>query len=408
MIRIGVLLKGYHPLVWWVVAGTMLTRFTSFMVMPFMALYMKTHTHAGAGTIGFSIGCAALTSMAFGLIGGSLSDRFGRKQLMIVAMVLNVLVMIGYANARNVAFFFILSICTGLTRVLFEPASQAMLADVTSLEKRASVFAMRYWAINVGAAVGPIVGGYFGTVSTGWTFYLSAFANFLYLGIVILKFPKGTGGVSGPSKSFSFRNTFRTVTYDKALLLFLIAAFLSNIGYSQMETTLPQVMSMSMDQTTAAAVFGIVLSSNAIEVVLLQLPMSKIAKRMGLVSSMMVGQAIFAVGYVATGFSSGLWSYLLAMFIITIGEIIIFPQNSQYISELAHEDMRASYFGAWSMAQLGFFVGPWLGGLVLPHFGGCVLFTTAGIIVAVGIPFYKWSNAKHVRKEKQVMDHVSV
>ena len=44
MNRLGDLWNLYHPIVWWIVAGTMLTRFTSFMVMPFMALYMKLHT----------------------------------------------------------------------------------------------------------------------------------------------------------------------------------------------------------------------------------------------------------------------------------------------------------------------------------------------------------------------------
>ena len=325
MNRIRNLWTLYHPLVWWSVAGTMLTRFTSFMVMPFMALYMKSHTPASASTIGLAIGCAALTSMLFGLIGGSLSDRFGRKQLMVIGLILNVLVMVGYANARTIFVFFLLSIGSGLTRVLFEPASQALMAEVTAPERRASVYAVRYWAINVGAAAGPIVGAYFGTVATGWTFYLAALANLLYLAVIIFVFPNKVTTSSGASTpSFSFVRTFRTVLYDKALLLFLVATFLSNIGYSQLETTLPQSMALTMNPARAAALFGIVLSSNAIEVVLLQLPISKLSRRMGVVASMMVGQGVFALGYVALGYGTGLWSYLIAMFVLTIGEIIIF------------------------------------------------------------------------------------
>lgn len=406
MNRLLTLWKSYHPIVWWIVAGTMLTRFTSFMVMPFMALYMKLHTHASTGTIGFAIGCAALTSMVLGLAGGSLSDRFGRKHIMVVAMILNVMVMVGYANARSVAIFFVLSIGTGLTRIMFEPASQALLTEVTSAERRSSVFAIRYWAINVGAAAGPIIGGYFGTVATGWTFYLSALANLLYLLVVLLVFPNRQSHDSS-STTFSFRRAFQTVASDRALLLFLMAAFLSNVGYSQTETTLAQKMAMSMTPSRAAAVFGMVLSSNAIVVVFLQLPISKWTKRVGLVTSMMLGQGIFALSYVAFGYASELWTYLGAMLVLTIGEIIIFPQNNQYVSLLAPAHMRASYFGAWSMAQLGFFLGPWLGGWLLPHIGGRTLFILTGIVVALGIPFYRWSNSWRMQQQPSVIDEAA-
>lgn len=379
------MMKQYHPVVWWLLGGTFLTRLTSFMVMPFMALYMGDHTHANQGVIGLAIGCAALTSMIASFFGGALADRLGRKPLMLLGMATSVVVMVGYANARAIAVFFLLSIGSGLTRAMFEPASQAVMAELTSLEQRGGVFALRYWAINLGAAVGPLVGGFFGTVATGWTFYLAALANFVYLTIIWFVVPATRPTSHVPS---TMRQTFRVIAWDRALLLFLVAGLCSNLGYSQIESSLPQSMTLFLSPTAAGKLYGIVIASNAIEVVLLQLPITKLMDRMRLVTAMSVGQSIFAIGYLLMAFARSPWTYIAAMFVLTIGEIIVFPRNSQYTSLLARDDMRASYFGASSVVSLGFFLGPWFGGMVLHTAGPLGVFLTAAIIVGAGVPFY--------------------
>jgi MFS family permease len=394
--RLSQLFRSYHPLVWWVVGGTMLTTVTSFMVMPFMALYMAAHTRAAASTIGLVIGCAAITSMLLSLVGGSLSDRFGRKQIMMIAVALTILDMVGFANARSIWFFLLLSILSGLSQALFQPASSALLTDVTPPDKRGNVFALRYWSINVGAALGPILGGYFGTVATGWTFYLAAATSLVYFFIIMIVFPgeKMSKSISGGSQ---IRQAAEVVVRDRALLLFLIAGFASSLGYSQLETNLPQHMAHTMDPLLAAKLFGFVLASNAIEVVVLQLPITKLVKRLSTISSMMIGQMIFAVGYMLIAFASAPWMYFLSMFVLTLGEIVVFPQNNKYISDLADDTLRGAYFGASSMTSFGFFVGPWLGGVVLTKFGGTYLFFIAAIVVAAGIPFYRLSGNARTR-----------
>ncbi len=388
--RLTQLFRSYHSVVWWVIGGTMLTTVTNFMVMPFMALYMAAHTKASPSTIGLVIGCSAITSMVLSLAGGSLSDKFGRKQMMLVAVGFTILDMVGYAHARSVAFFLVLSVLSGLSQSLFQPASSALLADVTSKERRGDVFALRYWAINVGAAIGPILGGYFGTVATGWTFYLAALTSAVYFFIILFVFPNEKG-TQNTKEGFQFKEAAKVVMMDKALLLFLAAGFASSLGYCQIETNLPQDMVRTMGQGLTAKLFGFVLASNAIEVVILQLPITRVVKRFSTVSAMMVGQSIFAIGYMMIAFSTTPWMYFISMFVLTLGEIIVFPQNNKYISDLADDALRGAYFGASSMTSFGFFIGPWLGGFILSKFGGTTLFLIAALVVALGVPFYRLS-----------------
>ncbi|OFW78448.1 MAG: hypothetical protein A2201_06410 [Alicyclobacillus sp. RIFOXYA1_FULL_53_8] len=392
--RIKYFIQQYHPVVWWTVTATALTRLTQFMVMPFMALYMAAHTQASAGTIGLAIGMGAASSTAFGFLGGMLADKYGRKGMMVIALFFNALVMSGYANARTTWEFFVLSALNGLTRTLFNPASQAMLTDLSTVDQRKTVFAMRYWAINVGASVGPILGGYLGTVATGVTFYLAAGVSLLYALVTWIVFPesKPQPKASSQHQPFRFQSGLRLIFADRAFWIFMLGGLLVSIGYAQIDSTLPQFIARLVGSHAAVKMFAIVLTANAITVIFLQWPLMRLTNRLGTVRSMALGQFLFAIGFFLFGFSHNLATFIGAMLVITFGEIVEFPTSSQYMSILATESARGTYFGAYSLRQIGFLLGPWLGGLLLEMDGGKTLFTSIAILVALGIPMYTWSD----------------
>jgi len=394
MVRLNNFVSSYHPIVWWMISATVLTKVTQFMVFPFIALYMAYHTHASPAVIGLAVGMGALTATLFGFVGGSLADKFGRKSMMAMSMVLSAGVMASFPSIHSVWAFFVLSGVNGLVRIMFQPASQAMLSDLTEPEGRGRVFAMNYWAINVGASIGPIIGGYFGTVATGWTFYITAVVDLLYAIIIMIVFPETNTQLShrrgqNGAPHFSFGLALKTVSRDKAFILFLLAGMLGGVGYAQIETTLPQVMAQLTDARHAAQTFSIVISSNAIEVVILQVFLAKLSRRIGIVRALMLGQVLFTLGYVGISMSHVLWQYLLAMFVLTLGEIISFPVMGEYTSLLATEELRGTYFGVSSISGLSFFVGPWIGGVILHASSGMVLFLTAAGISFLATPLYR-------------------
>ncbi len=402
--RLRMLFQSYHPVVWWMIGATMMTKVTQFMVFPFMSLYMSVHTHATPGIVGLAVGTGALTSTIFGFVGGGLADRFGRKLMMVFAMAGSACVMIGFANARTIIVFFILSAIMGIVRTCFDPASSAMLTDVTVPEKRGTVFAMNYWAINVGASIGPILGGYFGTVATGWTFYLTAAFDLMYALLILIKFPESkpdldrTAGTHTETPQFSFGEAFHAIAADKAFLTFLVASMLGGIAYSQIETTLPQYLEHLTSARHAASMFSIILASNAVEVVVLQVFLSKVAGRFGIIRAMMGAQVLFSMGYFGMSVSHALLEFLVSMLVLTVGEIISFPAGSQYVTMLADERMRATYFGANNLGGLSFFIGPWLGGVLLHATNGTVLFLVIAMMNLIAIPFLRSSDRLRKRR----------
>ena len=76
---------------------------------------------------------------------------------MLWSMIVWIFVFIGFSLADHVLSFFLLNALNGLW-VVFEPTSRALLSDLTKPEYRLLVYNLRYGAINVGVAIGPIVG----------------------------------------------------------------------------------------------------------------------------------------------------------------------------------------------------------------------------------------------------------
>jgi len=76
----------FHPLVWIILCGTIFARTASFMTIPFIALYLHNELHASPYIIGLTVGIAPLFSTFGGLIGGYLTDRFERKNVIITTI----------------------------------------------------------------------------------------------------------------------------------------------------------------------------------------------------------------------------------------------------------------------------------------------------------------------------------
>lgn len=65
---------------------------------------------------------------------------------------------------------------------------------------------------------------------------------------------------------------------------------------------------------------------------------------------------------------------MLSMFVLTIGEILCFPSMNVLLDELAPDHMKGAYYGMQNLYNIGEFLGPWLGGMMLALYGGKAVF----------------------------------
>ncbi|MGK4153767.1 MFS transporter [Kurthia gibsonii] len=385
------IIQYFHPVVWHILLGTIFTRIASFMTIPFLALYLHSELHAKPVTIGIIIGLAPLLATVGGFFGGYLTDRFGRKLIILLAVFCWTLVFLGFALSTSIVVFGFLSALNGLCRSFFEPATQALMVDYTTPEKRRRLFSVRYTAINIAAVIGPLVGVWLAALSNPQIpFIITAIMYALYgLALVFILKKYATQAVIKATKSITA--VFQVVFTDRKLLLLLVGGILVSVGYSQFDSTLPQFVNATLDD--GVKLYSVLIAVNAIAVLILQLPLSVISERISTIRTLILGIVFFAIGFVLFDISESWTMFIIAMILFTIGEIFAFPMMNAVIEEIAPEDRKATYLGASQLKNIGSFVGPILGGWLLIQFQMGV-FHIIAVITLCSIPFFYWTFAK--------------
>ncbi|MFC7686058.1 MDR family MFS transporter [Ureibacillus sp. GCM10028918] len=383
------LLKGFnffHPLVWSILLGTIFTRAASFMTIPFLALYLHDELHASPLVIGITLGAAQLFATFGGIFGGFLTDKLGRKLVIIFTIFVWSGVFIGFAIVQSVVLFAILSSLNGLCRSFFEPATQALMIDFTEKEKRRRLFSIRYTSINIAGVIGPVLGVWISSLSSAVIPFIITGVMYAAYGFVLIGLLNHFEMRQQAAERQTLSQMLRVVGTDKKLLLLLAGGVLISLGYSQYDSTLPQLVNLSVEE--GVQLYSILLVINAAIVLLLQLPISVYTEKISAYKSLSFGMCFFASGFILFNMASSWTMFIVAMIVFSIGEIFAFPMMNAMIEEIAPDTQKATYLGASQLKNIGGFIGPIFGGWLLTHYVGEIYFVMAGIVL-LSLVFYK-------------------
>ncbi|WP_397537966.1 MDR family MFS transporter [Rummeliibacillus pycnus] len=385
-------LSYFHPIVWIILNGTIFTRIASFMTIPFLAIYLQNELHASPLIIGVTLGIAQLCATFGGFIGGYLTDKFGRKFIILTTIFIWSAVFVGFATVRVVGLFIVLNAINGLCRSFFEPATQALMIDFTVEKKRRRLFSFRYTAINIAAVIGPLCGVWISGMSNAKVPFLITASMYAIYGVfLIFIFKKYEVTPQKHEEKQTILQMFKVVFADQKLLYLLAGGILVSLGYSQFDSTLPQYINLNIEN--GVKLFSVLITLNAIVVLALQLPIGIYTERISIMKSLIIGILFLAAGFVIFNFATTSWVFIVGMIIFTIGEIFAFPMMNALIEEIAPATQKATYLGASQFKNLGGFIGPVLGGWLLVHFESQLYIVMAAISL-FSIIFYRLAFSK--------------
>src|SRR5512138_1287928 len=135
--------KIYHefPRLFWIVVGA---RFVDgvggTLLFPFFALYITQKFHVGMTEAGILLGMSSLFGLIGGMIGGALTDKFGRKQLILFGLVFSAVSTLTLGSVRQISVMYPLMVFVGLLSSVAFPAHDAMIADILPEKQRQEGF----------------------------------------------------------------------------------------------------------------------------------------------------------------------------------------------------------------------------------------------------------------------------
>lgn len=387
-----------HPIVLFLLFGTAFTRMAVFMSLPFLSFYLTKQMHLEVLQVSTVLGMAGLGGAIGGLIGGPLSDFFGRRFILWLSMILWTFVFFGFMFARDYYSFIGLSLAHGLSRSFFDPASQALMADLTIESKRLKIFGYRYTALNVGMVTGPLLGTYLYEWVGIYTFFFTgiAFALYTLLLIVTLRNYQQQTRWSRPKESTRFSSFVRVLARDRSLGYYIMGSLLFYIVYSQMETNLPIYLYSLL--SNGENVYPLLIAINALMVILLQGLVASWAENKNPLSSVILGCFIFALGYASFAIGKHASFFIIGIVLFTFGEMLIFPITNKMIDQLADDRYRGAYYGIGNLAQAGLFLGPMIGGWMFKQVGAPLTWWVIVIISLHIIWFYAMGYRRYRQK----------
>jgi MFS family permease len=268
---------------------------------------------------------------------------------------------------------------------LYRPAVNAAIADLVPAERRTRAYGYIYWAVNLGAALAPVIAGLLANYNYFLLFLGDALTTAIFGLIVLTRVPETQAAEVAAEARAPTHARVGQALRDPVLLIFVLLSLLVGMIYSQGQVTLPLDMAA---HGLPPSDYGLAIAVNGALIVLITLWVSRRVERLPRYAVMAVAALLLGLGFGLTGLASTLPFYAVTVGVWTLGEVISASIAPTIVSEMSPVAMRGLYQGIWGSSWgLAFFLGPALGGFVFDRLGSDTLWAITfviGVVAAVG------------------------
>lgn len=372
------------------------------ILYPYFALYITRRFDVGMTEAGVLLGLFSVSGLVGGILGGALADKIGRRSIVAFGLVSSALGSLVMGLLDNLMAFYTLAVIVGLLGSIAGPAHQAMVADILPEAQRAEGFAILRVVANLSWILGPTIGGLLAAQSYLLLFVTDAVTSTSTALIIYRLIPETKPEPPAASRAPSFWQTlagYRVVVLDRLYVGFLLASMLMLIVYQQMYSTLAVYLRDVHGVPDRG--YGLLLSLDALMVVLLQFWVTRRIRGYPPMLMMAAGTLLYMIGFTMYGFVASYALFVVAIVIITLGEMIVVPLGQVLASFFAPEDMRGRYMAAFEFSWgIPAMIGPVAAGVVLDNFNPNWVWYASGIICAVAVASFIWLHARTAARFK--------
>jgi MFS family permease len=357
--------------VWLLQVGGLTNAFGNGIVLPFLIIYLHNVRGIPLGLAGLAAAVNSAAAFCSGFVAGSLADRVGPRRVLAAALIVMAVAISLFPLIRNVWEAYALNLLLGSGSGSFWPSQSSMLTGLAPPTARHSAFALQRLTMNLGVALGGLTGGLIARVAHPGSFtvlFLLDAVTFVAYSFVVATLPSP----SRPAERTTGR--YADVVKDRPFMRYvaLNAAFIT-IGMAVFVELLPPYAKNVAEINERE--IGVLWMVNALVIVLAQLPIAKLAEGRSRMRALALMGSIWAASMLLIG-GAGFWLTTTSAFALMAVAVIAFGfgeclhgiVHGPLTADLAPPALVGRYmaFGSQSW-QIGWIIGPAVGGFVLQH-----------------------------------------
>ena len=390
-----------------------INRFGGF-VHAFLTFFLSIYLGMSDQEIGLYVLTAGAAGFAGSLSGGWLGDRYSRKIVYLTAQAMAAVLFVPcawFAYTGDYGLIPGFMIASSFFGSVVRPVNTAMVADIVDREDRRRAFSLLYLGINIGVAVGPIVGALLLNDFLVWFFLGDAITTFV--AVILVAFFVQERRITdeemdaldeNDSESKEHGNVMEAFLKRPVLIVFVLFTLINSMMYAQVGFAFPRQMENLFGQINGPTSYAQLTMFNALVVIFCTSATHYLTQNVKPIHNIMTASLFYSVGLGMMAFVGNMPMLYLSTFIWTIGEIQAATNHNVYLMHHTPINYRSRFMAIIStITSLGHVFSPALGGVVLENFGQTTLWLGvfwAGIIAALG--FYAIGRYEK-NKEKEVI-----
>jgi MFS family permease len=360
---------------------------------PFLPIYLHTIRKIPMSQVGLIFPAMGLAIIIGSPFSGYLTDKFGRRILMLIGPFFRSLAFFGLAlmAAFNAPFIAIALglFCSSFLGIFFQNSANAYVTDLIHENDRIVAFSKIRVGLNIGWMIGPALGAFLARTPFSFLFLLTGILCLVTTFSVFKFCPELPAGEIEEDKTIKSKTSFLEIfRQDRFFLQFLLLCFLLSLSISQFISTL-SIYSTKIVGITKTQL-GLLYTINGAIVIVFLIYLNKKLQNKNIFLRIGCGSIVYIFSFIGFGLSLT-WAHLIMCIIImTFAEMISVPATTAAAGSLASPNMVGRYIGLFGLVQgVGWSIGPYFGALLFESYADQPVFlwgilSSTALIAGIG------------------------
>ncbi|MGG6268333.1 MFS transporter [Leptolyngbya sp. AN03gr2] len=358
--------------VWLLAFGRLLSQIGTGFTLFYAPIFFVNQVGLSATAVGVGIGSASISGVIGRALGGSFSDSkfWGRRRTLLLSAMISSIASFALAIAYNFPTFVIGNLLMGLGTGIYWPATEAVVADLTTAEQRNEAYSITRLSDALGLGIGVVLGGLL-ISKTGLyraLFVIDGISFLVFFGVIYLLIKETNRSICSESQW----SGWNVALNDRRLMIFAIVNTIFTTYIVQIDSTLPLYLTnfvrVTGEKGFAPGTISTFYTGYLTLSVLMQLPIARRMNRLRRTQVLMISAGFWAIAFFCAWMTGTVhFSWAIATFgMLAFGIVTYMPSAASFVVDIAPESLRGVYLAVNSQCwALGYFIGPPIGGWAL-------------------------------------------